>query len=249
MEKYCAWDIEIATEIPDGTEDWRTLGPLGISCASAYHEDGYTALWHGDVSGAGIEERMDRERALLMLNFLAMQQFMHNRPVVTWNGIGFDFEVLLQESDCPAIIAPLALDHIDIGFAMLCDKGYMCGLNAAAQGMKVGEKLEGVSGKDAPTLWKKGLEEQHRVLEYVAEDARITGLVYEAVTEMGHLQWRAKKSGRLNTWKIPRGGIPTVREAMGRPVPDTSWMTDPSFWRRDKWTGWVLRLLEEQGAL
>jgi hypothetical protein len=245
--KFCAFDLEIAKEIPEGTKDWHTLRPLGISCAATYDETGHSSLWYGKVNGEGMfEDQMDTDLCKQLVYFLANQQAGENRPIVTWNGLGFDFDVLLEESQCPSIIARLVPDHVDIGFAMFCDRGYMCGLEAAAIGMKVGEKLKGVKGKNAPTLWKKSPGDQLEVLKYVREDARITGLVYEAVTQTGYLAWTAQ-SGRPNKWKIPKSGIPTVREAMGRPIPDTSWMDNP--WPREKFTKWLLALLAEEGLL
>ena len=242
--KYCAFDLEVSTEIEG---DWHKLRPLGISCAASFNEEGRRAIWyeHGDDM---LKERIGQDLAKQMVYYLASQQVLEHRPIITWNGMGFDWQVILDESQCPNIISRIAPNHIDIGFAMMCDKGYMCGLNKAAQGMKVGSKLEGVKGKDAPVLWKTSLQDQQRVLEYVQEDARITGLVYEAITQMGYLQWITSK-GKLARWDIPKSGLPTVREAMGLPVPDISWMTDPSRWERDNYTKWMLELMDAEGLL
>lgn len=242
--KYAAFDLEIATDLPEG-DDWHSARPLGITCAGVATESD-VRTFPGAIRLGEYNPQMSQTECASLVCHLATQHVVHGRKVVSWNGLGFDFDVLLEESHCPAILARLVPDHVDIAFAMLCDKGFMCGLNAAATGMKVGEKMEGVHGKDAPSMWKKGREQQDIVLEYVGQDARITGLVYEAVTELGYLEWIAK-SGRPNKWKIPRSGIPTVREAIGRPLPNTSWMTNP--WPREKFSKWLLALMFEQGVV
>ena len=44
--KLASFDIEIATPIPENCKDWRTLGPLGISCAAiAFNDTGDIEIW------------------------------------------------------------------------------------------------------------------------------------------------------------------------------------------------------------
>lgn len=157
--------------------------------------------------------------------------------IVTWNGLGFDFPLLAIEchdDGLTALIKEFAANHIDIGFQMLCEKGFMCGLNAAARGMKLSGKTEGMHGDLAPAMWKESREKQDIVLEYVAQDSRTTGEVYEAIIDQGgSLVWITKKG-----YPIRRPWFPTLRgneygvrllkvaEAMELSLPDTSWMDD-----------------------
>ena len=48
---FVAFDLEIAEQIPEGTDDWLSLKP-GISCAAAYDSDGKLEIWH-PVRAAG----------------------------------------------------------------------------------------------------------------------------------------------------------------------------------------------------
>ena len=95
-------------------------------------------------------------------------------------------------------------------------------------------------GDLAPVMWAQGLEQQQRVLEYVAQDVRTTAEVYEAIMERGRLTWLTK-SGRHSDWMPtlssdgPR--MLTVQECLALPEPDTSWLKDP--WPRSKFTGWL----------
>jgi hypothetical protein len=42
--------------------------------------------------------------------------------------------------------------------------------------------------------------------------------------------------GKVRTMELPEGWL-TVSEALGLPLPDTSWMSDP--WPRERFTGWM----------
>ncbi|MHB0874542.1 MAG: ribonuclease H-like domain-containing protein [Anaerolineae bacterium] len=241
---YVAFDIEIAKEIPDGCRDWSDIRPLGISCAATLTDDGDLRLWYGEMSEGRIASQMTPGEVGDLVAYLRDQ--FHDgsgRRPLTWNGLGFDFDVLAEEAGDPWDVGScrgLALDHIDMGFQMFCEKGFMAGLNAAAKGMGLAGKTEGMHGDLAPVMWAKSLEEQKRVLEYVAQDVRTTAGVYEAIIESGRLTWLTK-AGRHSDWMPtlssdgPR--MLTVRECLALPVPDTSWLKDP--WPRSKFTSWL----------
>lgn len=239
--KYTAFDLEITKEIPKGTDDWKSLRPLGISCAATFTSDGELKLWHGERLPSGLFSRsMLPHDVIPLIDYLAEQQEA-GYTIVTWNGLGFDFDVLAEESQSPLAThqcRELALAHIDMAFAMLCEKGYMCGLNNAAKGMGLSGKTEGMSGALAPTLWAQGREEQEKVLEYVGQDARTTAQVYEAIIEKGGLTWVTRKGYLTKSpWCPATGRILTVREANETPLPNTSWMDNP--WPREKFLGWT----------
>jgi hypothetical protein len=152
--------------------------------------------------------------------------------ILTWNGLGFDFDILAEESGMFEECKELALRHIDMMFHFFAEKGFPLGLDAASKGMGLPGKPEGMDGAIAPRLWAEG--EYHRVLDYVSWDAKNTLALAMACDEAYCLEWTAK-SGRRNTWFSEKWL--TVKEAMSLPEPKTSWMTDP--WPRTKFYGWT----------
>ena len=87
-------------------------------------------------------------------------------------------------------------------FHVLCKLGYGVGLDAAARGMGIAGKPEGMKGADAPVLWAEGRREE--VLRYVAQDVRTTLALATACESCGSFRWVAR-SGRLRTMPLPRG--------------------------------------------
>jgi hypothetical protein len=239
--EFVTFDIEISRPFPsDG--DWRKIRPLGISCAATFESSGQLLLWHGSEGPGGrLADRMtpgecaDLARALLRLHHGGVE-------VVTWNGLGFDFDILVEEcGDFPERqrVVDLAMQHTDIAFAMLCDRGFMVSLDSVAEGMRVQGKMPGMRAELAPRMWAQGRSEQEQVLAYVTQDVRSTAAVYRAVLRSRRLDW-ISRSGRLSSWPLPGGRIPRVLEALELPEPDTSWMSRPP-WPRSRfygWTGW-----------
>lgn len=253
--KYAAWDLEIATPIPEGTEDWSELRPLGISCAAVSKVPGaggepYTRVWHGGETPEGrYVERMSPTQCRMMAGTLMALQAL-GFTLVTFNGCGFDLDVLAEECDDAAVadaVRRLAREHVDIAFAFFAEKGFMCGLAKAALAMGLGGKTEGMSGALAPDMWAGTREDQELVLEYVERDAVLTGELYEAVLEEGKLRWVTSR-GHIGTWRPRAMGeaengatrLLTVQEAMQLPEPDMSWAgPDWTPWEREKFVGWL----------
>lgn len=236
--KTISFDIEITKEIPEGTDDWKPLRPLGISCAATHVAGELPITWHGPrLRNGQLRPSMTPIQCCHLAQYL-VEARAEGYTIVTFNGLGFDFDILAEECRIGNIveaIAGLALDHVDIFFAMLCEKGYGIGLNTAAKGMGLAGKTKGMHGALAPAMWAQG--EQNKVLEYVKQDVITTTEVYEAIVEMGHLVWTSKK-GRLNTWSPKSGRLLTVSEALELPEPNTSWMDRP--FTREKFCGWAL---------
>ena len=46
-QKMLAFDIEIAKELPDDFDDFKSYRPLGISCAAALTNEGNFTEWYG----------------------------------------------------------------------------------------------------------------------------------------------------------------------------------------------------------
>ncbi len=226
---YLGFDIETA-RLPEG--DWRSCRPLGISCAATLLGDSREpVLWHGG-DRACPADRMSREEAAALVRYLE-ERTKQGYTLVTWNGVGFDLDVLAEESGMWKECKQLALAHVDMMFHVLCKLGYGVSLNAAARGMGLEEKPEGMNGKLAPALWAEGKREE--VLRYVGQDVRTTLDLARACEGCGELRWVAR-SGRFRTMPLPEGWL-AVKEALLLPLPDTSWMAEP--WPREKFTGWT----------
>lgn len=243
--RYAAFDLEISTELD---ENWQP-DKLGISCAATVkvsNDHRFEFVWHGHEEGDMYAERMTPSQCREMAQHLLMLHGL-GFTIVTFNGLGFDFQVLAHEVDDDPLarcLLSLARNHVDVAFSMFCEKGFMPGLNNAARGMRLEGKTEGMSGALAPEMWRTGRAEQDQVLEYVLQDARLTGELYEAILEKESLSWITQK-GRVSTWYPTQWGqtvegdrrMLTVNEALRLPEPDVSWMDDP--WTRDRFSGWL----------
>ena len=228
--KYLAFDIETA-KVPEG--DWRSCRPLGISCAATLLADSdEPILWHGGNDRTCPADRMSRQEAAELVQYLKTQ-VAQGYALVTWNGVGFDFDVLAEESGLLEQCRVLALGHVDMMFHILCKLGYGVGLDAAARGMGIAGKTEGMKGADAPVLWAEGRREE--VLRYVARDVQITMELATTCESCGDLRWIAR-SGKLRSMALPEGWL-AVEAAQELPLPDTSWMDEP--WPRERFMGWM----------
>lgn len=251
--KYIAFDVEIAKEIPEGEDDWKSHRPLGISCAATRTSSGVGRLWRGAMPEGAIfnsvmyPSRMTPEECQGLASYLAAMQDGGFR-IVTFNGLGFDFDVLQEEcggGEWLETCRRLAMGHIDMAFQMLCQEGFMVGLVAMADGLGLPGKTEGMSGALAPVMWAESRGAQDKVLEYVVQDAKTTADTYEALLERKELWWTTKKGHRSRSpWcpiilKDEGGGrrLLTVTEALTLPEPNTAWMDKP--WLRSKFTGWT----------
>jgi len=245
--KYVAFDLEITREIPEGAEDWATFRPLGISCAATTESDGPEELynlWHGSEQHSGmLAPQMSPALCRRLVSYFVTRQKDGYR-IVTVNGLGFDFDILAEEcqdDSAAETCRQLALGHTDIGFAMFCQKGFMVGLSAMAKGLGVAGKTEGMSGALAPSMWAESRESQEKVLEYVQQDVRATANIYDALLATRRMYWTTKRGARSKRPWYPKisgdGHIINVREALGLPEPDVSWMDKP--WSREKFCGWI----------
>ena len=230
--KYLAFDLEISKEIPDGAADIKRFRPLGISCAATLSSDGELKQWYGRDSQGSIASQTPVEQ----LNALVaeMMDYSHQGyKIITWNGLGFDFDILYEETGGNPDCKYLALNHCDMMFHLFCEKGYPLSLDKAARGMGLSGKTPGMDGSQAPLLWQQGQFEQ--VLAYLAQDVKTT-LELGTVCESRHrLEWFSR-TGRQQRLALPRGWL-TVEAALKLPEPDTSWMSDA--WPRSKFTGWL----------
>ena len=225
--RYLAFDIETAKLVPENESNWKSHRPLGIACAATLLADtDETILWRGR------SHQMTQEDAIELVEYLSAKA-ARGYTILTWNGLSFDFNVLAEESGRLDECRRLASAHLDLMFHVVCRLGYGVSLDAAARGMGLTGKPEGMTGALAPVLWAEGKREE--VLRYVAQDVRTTLELATTCEACGSMHW-ISKSGNLRTMRLPRGWL-TVDQAQELPLPNTSWMTDP--WLRTTFTDWM----------
>jgi hypothetical protein len=231
--KYLAFDIEIAREIPDEARDWKRYRPLGITCAASLPADAKSPkLWHGLTSDGAAADQMEPTDAAELVDYLS-NMADKGYAILTWNGLGFDFDILAEESDMHSQCKSLALDQVDMMFHVFCQLGYPVGLDSAAKAMGLSGKPPGMSGALAPRMWAEGRREE--VLQYVAQDVKTTLELAQVCEDRRCLRWTSRRGG-AKRMALPDGWL-DVRSAMELPLPDTSWMSKP--WPRSRFTGWL----------
>ena len=218
--KLIALDLETIKPFPPG-EQWQDHRPLGIACAATAARQGSTS-WYAQQPDGNPDERMNADDASRLVDFL-MDAHRGQNTIVTWNGMGFDWQVLAEESGRTEDCRTLALHHVDMMYHLFAIKGFPLGLAAAAAGMKVGGKTEGISGVNAPEMWAAG--QRQAVIDYCIHDATLTLDIAIACQSQRGLDWIAR-SGRPNRLPLPSGWL-TVAEAARLPLPDTDWMDNP----------------------
>ena len=235
MEKVIAFDLEIVKDIPEGTL-WRDIRPLGISCAATLMNDeplGYP-WFHKNKNNAPISGSIEAYELKEMIDYMIE---WHNAgyTVITWNGLGFDFDVLAEESGMVDECKELALKHVDMMFQFFCMKGFPVGLDAVARGLGLGGKMAGMSGALAPILWASpNLKDRLKVLRYVHQDAVSTLEIFERASEVGRIDWITQKGKTSSCWL---NGWKTVKECLELPLPDNSWMDNPI--SREEFYAWT----------
>lgn len=230
---YVSFDIETAKVLPRHVRDLKSHRPLGIACAAtlAVTDDG-PRLWYGRTDDRTAAERMSRDEAAELVNFLA-EAADSGSTILTWNGLGFDFDILAEESGMVEECRQLALGHVDMMFHVFCELGYPIGLDSAAKGMRLPGKSSSVAQHMAPQLWSDGRSDE--VLDYVSQDVRTTLELASACEQERTLRWVAR-SRNIRDMAL-RSGWLTVDSAMRLPEPDTSWMNEPM--SRTRFTGWL----------
>ena len=85
---------------------------------------------------------MSQQEAVKLVEYLATQ-VRHGYTIVTWNGVGFDFDILAEESGMLDECRRLARDHVDMMFHVVCQLGFGVSLDSAARGMGMSGKRDG----------------------------------------------------------------------------------------------------------
>ena len=229
MLKYVLFDLE--TELLSGPLDLDRYVPQ-ITIGATLTSDDELDLWYEkDGAGQASGDVLGQASAQALVRYL-QDRARDGYAVVTWNGAGFDMRVLARASDMPEACIDLAWEQVDMMFCLHCRRGFSVALANAAKAVD-SAKMAGMSGKDAPRLWDEGRYEQ--VKQYVAQDVRATAAVYEEAIRTRALWWVNARGRRLRA----DGPLLSVREAYKLSLPDTSWMSRPS-WPREKFVGWML---------
>ena len=96
--KYLAFDLETAKVQPPDDQNWREDRPLGISCeATLCCDAGEPMLWYGLTRTNRPAREMSHNDAKKLVNYLS-RMVSAGYTIVTWNGVGFDFDILAEES-------------------------------------------------------------------------------------------------------------------------------------------------------
>lgn len=233
---FLALDIETTKPFPMGS-NWRDYAPLGISCAVAQPTDQEDPIiWADHDNQGGYADQISTYTARRMV--AELQELSQRYTIVTWNGIGFDWPVIAQEASEYLACRKLALEHVDMMFHLFCVRGFPVSLAAALSGMGLPSKTPGIDGSMATQVWAEG--DRQQVVDYCAQDARITASLAEASQRASTLNWTSRRGRILNLF-LPNGWL-SAQQAMALPYPDTSWMDDPI--DRSVFTSW----LQEQPA-
>jgi len=223
MKRYLAFDLETAKLLPSEVRDILKYRPLGISCAAAIANDlPEPLLWYGGNDRQHPSSQMTREEAGQLVSKLT-EMTAKGYTLLTWGGVDFDFNILAEESGMQKECAHLAINHIDMLFHILCSLGYRVSLQKASEGMNLPGKKIGISGALAPVMWANGKYEE--ILDYCAQDARLTLTIAEECERIRQLQWITLR-GTIGLMPLQSGWL-TVKQALALPIPDTSWMRDP----------------------
>ena len=232
FRKFLAFDIETAKILPEDFGDLHDHRPLGITCAATWCSDELAAeSFYSKNEDGTPAPQMTKQDLAACIDHLKTK-INSGYTIITHNGLGFDFDILAEESGLIDDCRLLALGHVDMMFHFFCGKGFAIGLNAVAQAIGA-SKPANVDGAVAPQLWRDGAYQT--VLDYVAQDCRLTLDVAEASEKSGKVSWITKR-GSVSYTDLPDGWL-TVEEAAQLPLPDTSWMDNP--WPRSKFTGWL----------
>lgn len=192
--RYVAFDIETAKILPEDYGNLHSYRPLGITCAAIWSgdKDKPQTFYSVEADGSPSPEMNPNNLSDIVDTLFNFQRSGYT--IVTHNGLGFDFNILPGESGRTEDCKKLALRHVDMMFHIFCGREVGVGLNAATKA--IGQsKPEGMSGSVAPRLWKEG--EHQKVLDYVAQDCRLTLDIATKSEQEGTFRWITQKGKKL----------------------------------------------------
>ena len=232
MAKYIAFDIETVKPFPKG-ERWQEHRPLGIACAAAVSRSmDKPRVWHSSGDEGTIATQMSKEDLRGLVRDLA-GAVERGYTILTWNGTGFDFDILAEESEMLAQCRSLARSHVDMMFHLFCAKGHPLALRTACIGNGTTAKTEEMDGAQAVQMWHEGARQ--KVIDYCGQDVQATLELAIATEKVGGLRWTSR-AGYSQRLPLPQGWK-SVDDALLFPEPDTSWMDSPI--SRSDFTAWL----------
>ena len=157
---FVAFDVEIAKPVPDGP-DILAHHP-GIACAAIAREGDARASILFDPSESPelfepATKALTRDGSLRILAALE-EAVGRGDTLVTWNGAGFDFRLLADETGRHADCARLALASVDMMFQVLCERGHPLSLDAALKGAALPPKMTEVTLRSGEAVHITGAE-------------------------------------------------------------------------------------------
>ncbi len=217
QRRYIALDIETVKPFPAGA-NWRVHRPLGIACvalhSSAWPEPRTLHTLNPDGSIAdqmSLDDLQSLVRKLVQWTAPSPEQHI----LVTWNGLGFDLDVLAEESRMAPECRALAWHHVDLMFHIFCHTGYPVGMATTAAAMGLPGKTAGINGAEACRLWRAG--ERLKILEYCGQDTKVTLDLALTCEQQQAVHWTSR-AGNLNTLALP-GGWYKVSQARPNSLP------------------------------
>lgn len=228
------WDSEIAFPTLEQVELYRRveqendkfdiweMWPFGASLitdTSVHSHDGEARALYQEVPEGEPHWPMPLDMVNCFLDELRGRLFSGER-LFTWNGTGFDYQLLARLTGRYAECAELCVNSYDPCFQALCMQGFPVGLDPAARAMGFARKeMEGAS---APLLWPT--ERWAEVVEYGKNDAiRLKQVVLE-IMRSGGLRWITRKGGLMC---LPMPKFLTVKQCLQIPFNPPYWVTDP----------------------
>jgi hypothetical protein len=148
--KYLAFDIEIAKELPEGEIDWKDHRPLGITCAAAYSSDGGLWNWWAHDERGKFTPAMTGEQCAQMVNDLGYMVDVCKYDLLTWNGLGFDFDILGEEGALAPALWSQGEYHKVLDYVSWDVKNTL----ALAQVVEKKERLDWISNSGRPNSWQ-----------------------------------------------------------------------------------------------
>lgn len=176
---------------------------VGMDCETEGLKPGpvpyVVALWDTRCGKAATFLDNGTDESSVLEATLAMK---NARELCTFNGTQFDFKMMA--ASCTHLsdkrdLARLALEHTDIMLQFACSTGYYGSLDSFA-GATLGAKKIGC-GADVNEDWKAGKRQE--VADYCADDARLTGLLYDHGRGKGYLLRTPKsKPDKVSRWAL-----------------------------------------------
>ena len=231
-DKLIFFDLEIAKILPEEFDDIWDYAPLGITCIDLLREaPGEKQPYHVTLTEID-KPKMTKKQLVIAVDI--MYRFSEKGyKFVTWNGLGFDFRVLAEESGEFGKCKAMALGHYDMMYQVFCMKGFPIRLNSVASTMGFGEKTGGMTGAEAPKMWTEP-DQRDKVLEYVRNDTELTQKIFHGAQSAKRIEWTTRK-GKISGFPMLKWL--NVADATALDLPNTDWMDNPMA-REDfyKWT-------------